>query len=130
MDELVNKVVSQIDINSVFVIQGGTALIKALLNVTMRTRYTDWMAPFVAVALGQLLAFYSRGLGGEAILYGLGLAGGAITFQTIWNKFFEGVSVITGKDKEDPVIQSKLEVATSDAGAQIEKIKGLLKKKE
>lgn len=129
MDELIEKLLAQIDLDAVLVIQGATALVKFVLNLVARQSYTDYLAPFVAVAMGQLIAWTQYGVGVNAIIYGFKISGGAIVFSELYKRFLEGWSWFK-RGKDDPLLKAKVEHTAIKSDARISSIKSLLKKKE
>ncbi len=130
MEKLIDELIAKINIDSVFVIQGGTAFVRGLLNFFAKNLYTDWMSPFIAVIFGQLIAYVQRGLSGDAIMYGFGLAGGAIMFEVLFKRFLDGYSVLTGRHKSNPIIQAKHKANNAKAEALIESMKKKLRLKK
>lgn len=125
MEQLLEELLKQIDLQAVLVIQGATAFVKFLLNVIARQTYTDWVAPFVAVLMGQLIAWAQYGLGVNAVIYGFKVSGGAIIFNELYKRFIEGVSWFR-KGTDDPALKAKVEQSSQNTDAQINKIKSLL----
>lgn len=130
MEKLIDELIAKINIDSVFVIQGGTAFVRGILNFFAKNLYTDWMSPFIAVIFGQLLAYSQKGFSGEAIMYGFGLAGGAIMFEVLFKRFLDGCSVLTGRHKNNPIIQAKHKANNAKAEALIESMKKKLRLKK
>lgn len=128
-NKLLDQLISQIDIDVVLAVQAATAVVKNTLNLWQRTRgiYTDWAMPFVAVLVGMAFGVARDGLTLEAVLYGVTLAGGAIFFQTLYDKSLIGVALLRGKGKDNPVTVAKLEKSTAAADKRIEAMKTLLK---
>jgi hypothetical protein len=125
---LLEAVVEQIDIKSGLIVLGVTEFIKATLNVTLKRTYTDYMAPWVAMTIGQMVALSNMGsFGMDTLLYGMQLGGGAIAFMTLYKKAIDGVTWIT-KGEKDPILKAKVEASCTKAESQIEKMKALLGK--
>lgn len=129
MDELLKSLVAHFDIESIFVVQAATALVRFLLNLIAKDSYTDFYAPFVAVIMGQVIAYTEFGLGLNSFIYGLKLAGSAIMFSVIFGKMVEGWSWFT-KGKEDPVLAAKVQKSSTDTQSKIDSMKKLLKIKK
>lgn len=130
MEELTNELLKQIDLGSSLEIYGATIAVLWVLNVLFRKTYTDWVAPGVAVVMGQIQAFMVHNhFDGHAVVHGFKIAGGAIVFQAFIKKGVEGFTWLK-RGKEDPVLKAKVEATSTAADAQIAKMKALLAKKK
>lgn len=130
MEELTNELIKQIDLGSSLEIYGATIAVLWVLNVLFRRTYTDWVAPAVAVVMGQFQAFWVHNhYDAHALVHGFKIAGGAIVFQAFIKKGVEGFTWLK-RGKEDPVLKAKVEAAEASADAQIAKMKALLNKKK
>ena len=127
--KLFANLLDQIDFSVVFVVQLVTSVIKTTLNILPLTRgvYTDFLTPYVACLVGIAFGFVRNDISWDSLLYGLALGGGAIVFQTLYDKGATGIAVLRGTYKNDPVLQAKAQKSAADADKLITAMKNRLK---
>lgn len=125
MDEILNQILAKMDVEAIFVIQGATSLVKFFLNLVAKDTYTDFVAPFVAVMTGMMMAYAQGGFNLNQFIYGLKLAGMAILFTEISDKFRDGWTWFR-KGKSDPLMKAKMEASSLETEHKISKVKALL----